>query len=57
MNIKTILTITIAFRNDKDIKEVQDLSKEVKGYKQADIYLAGLRSLAGMNKKAKALVK
>ena len=60
MQTSHYLSISIAFRKEQDIKEVLELSEKVKqkaNFKQAEIYLTGLRTLAGAIKKAKDLVQ
>lgn len=58
MQPKVSLSISITYRRPEDIKEVEELSREVsKAWKQAHIYLVGLRTVAGMLKRAKAAVK
>ena len=57
MNPKTTQSISITYRKPADIKEVNDLSAEVgSSWKQAAIYLVGLRTVAGMLRKAKAII-
>jgi len=53
MKTKTTLAITIIYRRPEEIEEVQRLSKEAKGFKQAAIYLAGLYAITDMIKKSK----
>ena len=60
MKLTHYLAISIAFRDEAEIKEVLELSEKVKNranFKQKEIYLTGLRALAGVIKKAKDLVK
>ena len=56
--MQTLLTFGITFRKD-EIAEVLKLEKTRKEHRftQADVYLMGLRHLAGMMKKAHDLVK
>ncbi len=53
------LSIGCTFRNAEEIKEVEQLHKEILGttYTKSDIYLAGLRRIVGMIKKAQGLVR
>ncbi len=56
----TTYSISLTFRRPEDIQEVKDLHEQVchrAGFKQANVYLAGLRHLAGIMEKAKGLVK
>ena len=58
MQPKTTQSISITYRNAKDIEEVSRLSEEVgSSWKQAAIYLVGLRSVAQLIRKAKNIVK
>ena len=53
MRIENTLTICIRFRTAKDLEEVQRLTAEIgTSYKQAGIYLAGLRAIAKLLKKS-----
>ncbi len=57
---KTTYSISITFRRPEDIQEVKELHEKVclkAGFKQANVYLAGLRHLAGIMQKAKNLAK
>ena len=55
--MQNLLTFGITFRKD-EIAEVLKLEKTRKEHRftQADVYLMGLRNLAGMMKKAHGLV-
>ena len=57
MKPKTTLSISITYRRPQDIKEIEELSQEVgHAWKQAAIYQIGLRTVAGMLRKAGALI-
>lgn len=56
MKAKLNLHLSLCFTDAKDIEEVEKTRPEVKDFTNAEIYLAGLRTLAGMNKRAKGLV-
>ena len=58
MQPKTTQSISITYRKASEIEEVQRLSAEVdSSWKQAAIYLVGLRSIAQLVRKAKNIVK
>uniref|UniRef100_A0A6M3IWU3 Uncharacterized protein n=1 Tax=viral metagenome TaxID=1070528 RepID=A0A6M3IWU3_9ZZZZ len=56
MQPKNVLCLSLRFSKPDEIDEVMDLSLDCKGYTKSDIYLAGLRYIAGMNRKGKSLV-
>ena len=58
MQTKSFLTFGITIRKEKEIAEVLKLEKTRKEHRftQADVYLMGLRHLAGITQKAHDLV-